>query len=73
MSDAKEQIESVGAKADQAGAKGGIGVLPLVLIVLGTVVIVLGAVGGGLYWLSRSGRLPIPGAAAPVAPVATKK
>lgn len=72
MSDEKEQSESVGAKAETAGAKGGIGVLPLLLIVLGTVAMVLGAVGGGLYWLAKSGRLPMPGATAAAAPVAAK-
>jgi len=65
MSDAKELAEGAVSKVEQAGSGGGIGVLPLVLIVLCTVAMVLGAVGGGLYWLSKTGRLPMPGAAAP--------
>jgi len=72
MSDSKELDQGAVAKTDQAGAGGGIGVLPLVMIVLCTVVMVLGAVGGGLYWLSKTGRLPMPGAAARTAPAVVK-
>ena len=72
MSDAKEQGESTAATADRGKVKGGVGVVPLILIVLGTVGMVLGSVGGGLYWLTKSGRLAMPGVAAPVAAVTTK-
>ena len=58
--------------ADQGEVKGGVGVVPLILIVLGTVAMVLGSVGGGLYWLTQSGRLAMPGVAVPVAAVTTK-
>jgi len=68
MSDAKE----VAVTKEEAVAKGGVGLVPLVLVMLSTVLIVLGAVGGGIYWLSKSGRLPIAGVVAPVAPVAAK-
>jgi flagellar FliL protein len=70
MSDTREANE--GAKAEPAAVKGGIGLVPLVLIVLCTVVMVLGAIGGGFYWLSKSGRLAMPGAAPAAAPVAAK-
>ncbi len=71
MSDAKEEIEGAGAKGEVV-ASGGVGLVPLVLIVLCTVLMALGAVGGGLYWLTKSGRLALPGVAAPAAPVVAK-
>jgi flagellar FliL protein len=72
MSDTKEVNAVAGAKAVPAAAKGGVGLVPLVLVVLCTVMIVLGAVGGGAYWLARSGKLPVPGVAAAAAPAAAK-
>jgi flagellar FliL protein len=72
MSDAKEQSEVAAGTPGQSAIRDGIGVLPLVFIVLGTVVMVLAAVGGGIYWLSKTGRLPIAGVAAATAPVAEK-
>ena len=68
MSDAKE----VAVTKEEAVAKGGVGLVPLVLVMLCTVLMVLGAVGGGIYWLSKTGRLPIAGMAAPAPPVAAK-
>jgi flagellar FliL protein len=72
MSDAKEAAEGPGTKAE-AAAKGGIGLVLLILMLLGTLAVVLGAVGGGLYWLSRSGRLAMPAAAAAPAKVEPPK
>ena len=70
MSEAKELNEVSGAKTE-AQPKGGVGLVPLVLVMLCTVLLVLGAVGGGIYWLARSGRLPIAGAA-PALPAVAK-
>jgi flagellar FliL protein len=76
MSDANAASESV--KADADAAKGGVGLATLIAIMLCTVALVLGAVGGGVYWLSKTGRLGLAGAApAPIvaakaAPVKTK-
>ena len=64
MSDANEV-----AKPDVAAAKGGVGLVTLVAVMMLTVLLVLGGVGGALYWLSKTGRLAVPGiAAAPVPP-----
>jgi hypothetical protein len=52
MSEATGVSETAGAKTETGTTGGGVGLVPLVLIVLGTVVMVLGAVGGGVYWLS---------------------
>ncbi len=68
MSDAREASEV--AKPETAAAKGGVGLITLVVVMLVTVLLVLGAVGGAVYWLSKTGRLAVPGvAAAPVAAV----
>ena len=69
MSDAREASEV--AKPETAAAKGGVGLITLVVVMLVTVLLVLGGVGGALYWLSKTGRLAVPGVAA--APVAAAK
>lgn len=66
-----EANEVTGTKSE-AVPKGGVGLVPLVLVMLCAVLTVLGAVGGALYWLSKSGRLPIAGMAASTAPVVVK-
>ena len=71
MSDAKESMDG-GGTTSEAAVKAGVGLVPLVLIVFCTVLIVLGAAGGGIYWFIRSGRLTMPAMAAPVSPAAVK-
>jgi flagellar FliL protein len=71
MSDAKEAKEFAGTVSD-AAPKGGVGLVPLVLVMICTVMLVLAAVGGAIYWLSKSGRLPIAGSATSAKPVAAK-
>lgn len=69
MSDARDENEV--AKPEVVAAKGGVGLVTLVAMMLLTVLLVLGAVGGGIYWLSKTGRLAVPGGGA--APVAAAK
>jgi flagellar FliL protein len=54
---------------DEAKTKSG---PPLILIAVAMVVTVLGAIGGALYWLTRSGRLPVQAATASAAPATLK-
>jgi flagellar FliL protein len=51
------EMESVPAKAASGGGQ-------LVILVIAMVVTVVGALGGALFWLSKTGRLPVQGAAA---------
>jgi flagellar FliL protein len=71
MSDANEANDDVEV-TPAPPARSGVGLVPLVLIVLCTVLIVLGAVGGGIYWLAKSGRVPIPGVAVSPPPAVRK-
>jgi flagellar FliL protein len=57
MADAKSETKPTGGT-------------PLIPLVLAMVVTVGGAVGGGIYWLTRSGRLPVQAASSAAAAVA---
>ena len=70
MSDTKEANEVASSKVEPI--KGGVGLVPLALVMFCTVLLVLGAVGGVVYWLSKSGRLPIAGVASQTVPVVAK-
>ena len=63
MGNPKETIEGTST------AKSG---FPLISILLAMVVIAVGTVGGALYWLTKSGRLPVAGAAVAPSPAPVK-
>ena len=58
-----------GNEAVEASAKSGPSLIPLMVAMIVTV---LGAVGGALFWLTRSGRLPVQAAAVAVAAAPVK-
>ena len=72
MSEATGVSEAGGVKVEAAPTSGGVGLVALVGTMLATVVLVLGGLGGGIYWLVKTGRMPI-GAAVQAAPVESKK